>query len=337
MVSIFLTNVLAQEYKELSQERPLHFLGLVPGANCQMKYQLDLFENRVFFLREECFKDGVSSGANDDIGRWYADNDNRVVLNPTKTKVKYFLILDEKSIELMDLKGNKIDSKLNYKLLASNRAKSLEPRLILEGAYSYMADAGLFYECSTGLKFPLAFEEDNIALEKAYLNAVITPNQSLKTQLKVRIAGRKQPDSVGNKATIIVEEFLEIIPKEKCQNPYSKAKLQNTYWKLTKLNLKPLSLSKSMSKETHMILDKGLKFKGNTGCNSMSGTYKIKGEKFSFSEKIMMSRMMCRGSIEKEFIEVLKKVDTYKVKGEYLELFDVNGLNIARFESVYLY
>ena len=166
--------------------------------------------------------------------------------------------MEENVIELMDLKGNRIESKLNYSLKESNTLKPLEPKLFMSGVYSYMADAATLYECSTGLSFPVAFEEDNLALEKAYLNERINPGQTLKVNLNVRVENRK-------KATVIVEKFLEVIPKEKCQNPYSKAKLKNTYWKLTKLNSKAVSLKNHVKREAHITLKEGGKIQGHTG------------------------------------------------------------------------
>ncbi len=90
--------------KELSLDFPQHFIGLIPEANCKNQYQLDLLENKTYFLRSVCLKNGVASKANDDIGRWYVDNDDRVVLNGTKKRATYFQILDAATIELMDVK-----------------------------------------------------------------------------------------------------------------------------------------------------------------------------------------------------------------------------------------
>jgi len=337
VIAVFSTNILAdeREYKELSSDYPLRFVGEVPGANQALTYQLDIFDNRTYFLRVQSLKDGVLSNSNDDIGRWYADKDNRLVLNGAKTKVTYFFILEENIIELMDLKGNRIESKLNYALKESKKAKPLEPKLLMSGVYSYMADAATLYECSTGLRFPVAFEADNIALEKAYLSERIDPGQSLKVNLNVRVADRKE--DTGMKPTIIVEKFLEIIPKEKCQNAYSKAKLKNTYWKLTRLNSKPLSLSKSKRREAYMILSSHGKIKGNSGCNNFNGAYELEENKLSLPKPMMMTRMFCNAGVEQEFMKALGSMSSYQIKGEYLEIYDKDGVNSARFESVYLY
>ena len=330
------SQVQAQTSKELSDEFPLHFSAVLPGANCQQQYQLDLFENKTFFIRSACVKDGVVGKNNDDIGRWYVDKKDRVVLNATKKRAMYFQVIDSKTVELMDSKGNKIQSDMNYKLKESKTIPTLEPKLSMSGVYSYMADAAIFYECATGLKFPVAFEEDNLALEKAYLNSGAAPGQMLKAELNVKISQRKLVDRQTKGSTLVVEKFIDLIPKELCQNPYSKAKLQNTYWKLTRINSKPVALTKSNAREAHMILG-NTEIKGHSGCNRFNGKIDIKGNKISAVGPMMMTRMFCKGSVENEFMSVLQGMHSYKLEGEYLEVFNEDSKSLARFESVYLH
>ena len=204
------------------------------------------------------------------------------------------------------------------------------------GMYSYMADAAMFKECSTEKKFSVAFEKDHISLERAYLNTRKEAGEYVKVILEGKIVLRDGMDGKTDVPTLIVKKFINIIPKEACQNQNSKASLENTYWKLTVLNDKPLPNTKPLAREAYMILNQG-KIKGNSGCNGMGGTYKLDGNKISFSDKgMMMTRMFCKGSVEVEFLKVLKKMYMYELKGEYLEIFDKNGTKLARFESVYL-
>src|SRR5712691_10819347 len=43
------------------------------------------------------------------------------------------------------------------------------------------------------------------------------------------------------------------------------------------------------------------KFTGNTGCNSMSGSFILKEDALSFSEQIISTKMACEGYNEKAF------------------------------------
>ena len=207
----------------------------------------------------------------------------------------------------------------------------------MSGMYSYMADAAIFRECITGLKYSITFEEDNLALERAYLKVQKTAGESLKVQLDGKIVLRKGMDSNVLEPTLLVKKFINIIPKEVCQHLGSKANLENTYWKLTVLYGKAVLHTQSTRREAHMVLSSG-KVRGNGSCNGFGGVYILDAYKLSFSDKgFVMTRMFCENSPEREFLKALRNMDSYKIQGEYLEIFDKNDSKLARFESVYLY
>ncbi len=314
---------------------PVHYLGLLPSVNTQIQYQLDLISKDVYFLRTRYLKNEKLSKPFDDIGKWHIDDKNRIVLKGGREAPIYFYVLDDKSLELMDLKGERINSKLNYKLEISNTVKTIEPRLFMQGMYSYMADAALFTECITGMIFPVSLEGDNIALERAYLKTKTIAGQKIKVHLDARIAYRDAMEGNKKVRKIIVKRFIKLIPKEVCQNIYAKATLLNTYWKLTMIGDK--AVQSTTRREAHIIFSNS-KIKGTSGCNSIVGKYTLDKDKLSFSSKgVAMTRMFCKGSLEKEFISALKEMHRYEIKGECLEIFDVKGTKLARFESVYLY
>jgi len=316
---------------------PLHFIGVTPGANCEIKYQLDIFSDNVYFLRELCLKNGVSSKTYDDIGRWDIEAQNRLLLKGSKERPRYFYLLDENNIELMDLEGKKIDSKLNYTLKNTPNAISIEPTLFMSGMYSYIADSANFTECNTRKSFSVSFTKEHLALESAYLKTKIAPGQELKVTVEGSLKLMEGVDEQGLIPTLVVEKFINIIPKEVCQHPYSGANLTNTYWKLTRLNTKPILNDTTQNKEAYIVFNDS-KIQGNSGCNSIRGSYTLDGDKISLSDKgMMMTRMFCRGSKESEFLQALHKMYNYKIKGEYLEVFDKDGIQLMRFESVYIY
>ena len=204
----------------------------------------------------------------------------------------------------------------------------------MSGMYSYMADVAIFSDCNSGEKYPVAFEKDYISLERAYLKQKYSAGESLKVNLIGEIVTRDGMDNQKNIPTLIVEKFINIIPKEDCPNPHSKAKLENTYWKVTIVGDE--SVSRTSTREAYMIFSQGI-VKGNSGCNGLGGRYILDGDKLSFSDKGFMStRMFCKGSIEPQFLKALKNIVSYKIDGEYLEVFDKNGDRLIRFESVYL-
>jgi heat shock protein HslJ/uncharacterized lipoprotein NlpE involved in copper resistance len=316
---------------------PVHFLGLVKEKNFNQKYQLDLFSNNSYFLRKIYFKNDILTKTDDTIGRWYLDSKNRLVLTNTNNSSNFFYLVDQKTIEIMSSTGKQIDSKTNHKLLASNSAKTIEPSLFMYGIYSYIADSSVFKECSTGMKFRVSLNKDSLSLQKAYLKNKTLAGDAIKVYLKGKLTLKDGMDRKTNVPTIEVEKFINIIPKERCQNPYTKANLTNTYWKLTILNNKSIKQTNNTKREAHIILSQG-KLRGNSGCNGIGGSYILDKDKLSFSDKgVMMTRMFCKQSREEEFLEAMRNMYKYKIEGEYLNIFDKNGVNLARFESVYLY
>jgi heat shock protein HslJ len=67
------------------------------------------------------------------------------------------------------------------------------------------------------------------------------------------------------------------------------------------------------------------------------GGYKLDGEKISFG-KMGMTRMACPEGMqqEREFVDTLQRVRSWKITGQHLELFDEAGTPVARFEAVAL-
>jgi heat shock protein HslJ len=61
-------------------------------------------------------------------------------------------------------------------------------------------------------------------------------------------------------------------------------------------------------------------FTGNTGCNSMSGSFNFSNKDIQFGRNIVTSKMSCNEYDESKFISALKKADNYTVNGNTLEL-----------------
>jgi heat shock protein HslJ len=69
----------------------------------------------------------------------------------------------------------------------------------------------------------------------------------------------------------------------------------------------------------HFDLDKQ-KFTGNTGCNSVSGSFLLKGDSLIFNEQIISTKMACAGYNEKAFLDNLFKTNRYQIKEGVLQL-----------------
>jgi len=206
----------------------------------------------------------------------------------------------------------------------------------LRGMYSYMADAGWFVDCRSGVRLAVAQQGDNAALEAAYSKDQSMPGAPLLATVEGRVEDRMPMEGPGPRPTLIVEKFVSVVP-EGCSGPSSTAVLQNTYWKLMTLNNASVE-SPQGTRELHLVLNsQDMRVKGFSGCNGFSGEYVLEGPKISF-ERVAGTMMACAGDmgIEQQVHEMLGHVAGWQIAGETLRLTNAQGMPIATFESRYL-
>ena len=99
------------------------------------------------------------------------------------------------------------------------------------------------------------------------------------------------------------------------------SKLSGTNWDVTNL------LGKTLASED---LTKGLpslnfgengKLFGSTGCNNFTGDFKLDGTKLSLNPGAI-TKMMCPGDTEQNFLNAIKQVTNIKMNGDNLELLN---------------
>lgn len=319
-------------------ELPATFAGELPCADCEaVRWHLDLLSDQTFQLRltylgkpQELMKD--------EIGRWRVERDRQVLsLVGGGGTHESFQIIDPKTLRKLDKEGKSIESTLNYELKRRDLFAPIEPKLALTGMCVYFADAGLITLCPTGWKLPVATEGDNAALEAAYSKARRQPGEPLLVSLEGRIVPRQPMEGPGPRPTVVVDRFTGVWPGETCGSPLSTAKLQDTYWKLTRLNGAPVTVG-FKQREPYLVLHaKEQRLAGSGGCNRLMGSYQLDGEKISFG-KMGMTRMACPEGMkqEQEFVAALQRARSWKISGQHLELFDEAGTQVARFEAVAL-
>ena len=112
------------------------------------------------------------------------------------------------------------------------------------------------------------------------------------------------------------------------------SQLRSTYWKLTSLGDKPVTVADSQ-REPHIVLAPDSKqLSGSGGCNRMFGTYELNGDAISFSG-VGATKMACMDGmdIETSFFAALPKVAKWQISGQHLELRDASGSIVARFDA----
>jgi copper homeostasis protein (lipoprotein) len=210
-----------------------------------------------------------------------------------------FRIKDQNTLRMLDAEGHDIESPLNYDLRRAKSLEPIEPRLALRGMYRYFADAGLFTECLSRRKWPVAQEKDNAALESAYAKARLTAGEELLVNLEGQVAMRPKMEGQGAQPTLVVERFIGISPGETCGPRFSSAPLENTQWKWTRLSGKPVALA-AKQREPYFVLDnKSKRIDGSGGCNRFTGSYQQSGDRLAFT-KIAMTFRVCPEGMETE-------------------------------------
>jgi heat shock protein HslJ len=137
--------------------------------------------------------------------------------------------------------------------------------------------------------------------------------------------------AASSEASVATSLEAEITPAETPSPP--NGGLLNTYWKLILLNDTEVA-GRDSQREPNIFLSAENRITGSDGCNRMSGTYTLDGEKLTFGP-MAGTRMACAdvGEQAQTFNEALTKVASYTVHSDQLELRDASGLVIARFKS----
>ena len=315
---------------------PALYEGTLPCADCAgIRYSLDIRADRVYFLRQTYLGKGDGAGESfDDVGVWSISPDaHTVTLRGGREAPLSFSIENSETLRKLDSEGKPIVSALNYEIRRNASYRPLEPRVLMRGMYSYMADSGVFRECITQLKLPVAQAGDNAALESAYSGARKEPNEQLLVNLEGRIALRPRMEGGGEQQSLVVDRFINVWPGQACESPTS-ATLENTHWTLLRVLGEPV-VTPADRTEAYLTLDPiGTRVVGFSGCNRFAGGYERDAEHLRFKD-VAMTMMACQDNRnpETKFVQVLNDAVHWKVAGNELELFDQAGKSVATFKA----
>ena len=200
----------------IAPELPASFSGTLPSADGEgIEYHLNLLPNKIFYLTTHYL--GKPEGENrfDDIGT-YSTKNKIFTLKGGREATLFFEMTSRNTLRKLDLNGKPIASDLNYNLKRDPVFIPSSPKLLLSGAYTYMADAGIFKECITGQTYSIEASRDAIQLERTFLDA---QSKNIPITLAI-IQGeiQQRPNMGGNLSTLIVHQFIRFESKAKCKN-----------------------------------------------------------------------------------------------------------------------
>ena len=241
------------------QMLPASFTGDLPCADCEgIRFRLNLFPDGAFYLGMTYLGKGAGASS-DDIGTWMLSSNQQVlVLKGGREAPTLFRIIDTKTLRKLDLEGRDIESALNYAITRTPAFERLEPRLAMRGMFRYMADAGIFTECSTGQRWPVAQEVDNATLEREYSKVRKDPGGPVMVSVEGRVAMRPKMEGPGLQPALVPERFIGAFPGESCPPRPAPAPLETTAWRLTRVG-GTMVLSKDPKREPGLAFDAAAK------------------------------------------------------------------------------
>jgi uncharacterized lipoprotein YbaY/heat shock protein HslJ/uncharacterized lipoprotein NlpE involved in copper resistance len=323
---------------------PASFVGDLPCADCSgIRYHLVLFPDHAFYLRLTALgRNGEA--ALDEIGMWSVSPDGGKLMLHGGRDVTQFAIADAKTLRKLDLQGRPVESKLPYELHRSDPVQVFEPRLAMRGMYKYMADAGVFKECLSGQRWPVAQEAANAALESAYSEAREKPGDEVLATVEGRVVQRPKMEGEGTQTVLVVESVVSVRPGQTCPprpggggsvagGPDGAPPLEGTTWALTMLGDRAPVIANEKLRPT-MALDAAAgRVSGSGGCNQYFGTYALTGNGLRFA-KLGATMMACPDmTLESAFHDALARVVSWRIEETHLELADEAGTVVMRFEA----
>lgn len=303
---------------------PVTFTGTIEST----RYHLNLFPDDSFFLRMTSTQSGDSG---DDLGSWALSSDRRVlVLQGREDETVSFLVPSASVLRKLDDNGQPLaGSELRRSAFAP-----IEVRGTLRGAYSLMADAGMFVECSTGQRFAVAQEGANRELEAAYTKARPAAGASIAVEVVGRLTTRRRGEGRGTAATLVVDKLERVRAAESCPARFSSAPLENTEWRLTRLGNAAVPASKDPRRQAYLTFSgDDSSFSGSSGCNRLIGTYVVANATVALKSGGTMIACRDEAKTEAAFLAALEATRTFRIAGRVLELFDQKGARLARFEA----
>ena len=318
------------------QQLPASYAGDLPCADCQgIRYRLNLFPDGAFYLGMTYL--GRGDGASfDDIGTWMMSSNQKVlVLKGGREAPTFFRLVDAKTLRKLDLEGRDIDSTLNYAITRAAAFERLEPKLTIRGMFRYMADAGLFTECSTGQRWPVAQEADNAMLEREYLKVGQNPGGPVLVSVEGRVAMRPKMEGEGLQPTLVVDRFIGARSGEACGPRPAPAPLEKTSWRLTRLGETAI-IPTDPSRGPDLTFDAAAgRVSGSGGCNRFTGGYARAGVEGLTFGQLAGTMMACVDGMDTEaaFLKAMARVKAFNILGSILELYDAAGTLVARFEA----
>ena len=300
------------------------YFGVLPCASCPgIDTHLDLLADGSYFLTET-YQDRPD-GSVSQLGRWTLEGDR--LLLQGKDRVLIYFATESGGWLQADTQGRPIVSEMNYRIEPQGW-KPAEVTGPVQGMLTYMADAAMFIECSTGNHFPVIMTEEWLPVERTYLASSSAGGSYLNTYADVTFKWTT-PEEGASRHHIHFNHLKETLPATTCGSPTDA--LEHYEWDLVELQgIQPDQLT-SMHTRPYVRFS-GQQISGHTGCNAMAGEIKLEGERMRLSQ-VASTRMYCEpvAQIEQSFLQMLENANYSSLEGERWSWYDEDMQRLASF------
>jgi heat shock protein HslJ len=293
-----------------------------------------LREDFVYFLRMTYAEDGPHSNF-DQIGVWTLSADKTaLILRSGREASLIFAFTAAGNLRKIDQEDQPITSRLNHYLTITEEPSSLQPRLFLQGMYAQFGDTGTLVECITQMQLPIQRKGDSAALEAIYQRTRTVPGKELLVSLRGEIVLGPESASQPQHEVLVVEKFIDISAEEKCSDPPTTAKLQDTDWKFVRFGNQSLGAEFGDREMYLRLRSDGHGMRAFDGCNRIIGRYELKEQKLRFVHIGTTQWPCATAAVEnRRFLKVFESSARWNILGESLELFDDGNQLLATFET----
>jgi heat shock protein HslJ len=114
----------------------------------------------------------------------------------------------------------------------------------------------------------------------------------------------------------------------------NKGALEDTHWNAVTIGGAPVVVPQNREAPYILLQSDANRVAAFGGCNRLSGTFEIEGEKLTLS-RMASTMMACESGMEQEqaLHDALNRVARWRMSGGRLELLDIGGEAVATFEA----
>lgn len=305
-------------------DAPRSWQGELPCADCAAIRTTLTLEPEGAYHRTDAYRgkapasDTVFAG----IGHWtLSDGRTRIELRGTGDGPDHLAVLEGGDLQVLDRSGNPIDSQLEDRLRPLPNPVDPSGRLQLLGAFTYLADAALLVECTSGLQFPVAMEGGYLPLERTYTGASISPGTPLVVRIQGTLERRPAMEGEGIERMVVVESHEVPSGEGECGVLRLREALAAGDWVLEELDGGALQTTPGEA-PTLSWDPAASQVAGSSGCNRYTGRAFLRGSRLVV-ETLAGTRRFCEGAMELEsrVLEVIEAGGWLSLDGPELVLF----------------